>query len=297
MSSLRNATRNRPNTVKFANLILQIRTDRVANKVVFVVEGDSDITLFNMVLRNDNYFYCTPASGKGEVIEAVDKLKHLISNDIYGIVDADFDRILNNTYTDIFLTDKHDAEIMMLHSEFMTDFITEHTNTSSLFEMDIDGTSDALISSLMDACNKIGLVKLACTMLELNAMFKGINYSSKNCVSIDGFNLEVNIETLINEVIDRSPRVEQASYSDIFTKYNELVSAEHCFYQTANGHDFCQLLSCIFKQSFSSDRNVTDKVVEKYLRSKYTNEHFKTTNLYSQITTVTQGSTESSQVA
>ncbi|AZL83338.1 DUF4435 domain-containing protein (plasmid) [Aliivibrio salmonicida] len=297
MSSLRNAIRDRPNTVKFANLILQIRTDRVANKVVFIVEGDSDITLFNMVLRNENFFYCTPASGKGEVIEAVDQLKPLISNEIYGIVDADFDRILDNTYTDIFLTDKHDAEIMMLHSEFMTHFITEHTKTSSLVEINIDEAGDVLTSNLMGACNKIGLIKLACTMLGLNAKFKGINYWSKNCVSINGFNLEVNIETLINEVISRSPRVDPDSYSGIFAKYNELVNAEHCFYQTANGHDFCQLLSCIFKQSFSSDRNVTDKVVEKYLRSKYTNEHFKATNLYSQITTVTQGSTESSQVA
>ncbi|EMY6611157.1 DUF4435 domain-containing protein [Vibrio parahaemolyticus] len=297
MSSLRNATRERSDETKFSALLLQVQTDQVGNKIIFIVEGDSDITLFNMVLRDTDFFYCTPASGKVEVIDAVRKLKTRISNQVYGIVDADFDHLLEKTYTDTFLTDVHDSEIMMLHDEFMTDFITEHTRTASLVHMKIDEVGQKLMHDLMNVCNQIGLIKLACRLLDLNVRFKAMNYISCGAVAINGFDLTINIETLVDSAIERSPRGEQNNRADILSKYYELTSVGHCLYQTANGHDFCQLLAQVFKQPFSSDRNVTDKGVEKYLRSKYTKENFAQTNLYQQMTSLIETATEVGEVA
>lgn len=297
MSSLRSATRERSDETKFSALLLQIQTEQVSNKIVFVVEGDTDITLFNMVLRDTDFFYCTPASGKAEVIEAVRKLKTRVSNQIYGIVDADFDHLLENTHTDTFLTDVHDAEIMMLHNEFITDFITEHTKTDSLVHMKIDEIGQKLMNDLMDVCNKIGLIKLACRLLDLNVRFKGMNYTSCGAVTVNGFDLSINIEALIDSAIGRSQRAEQTNRVDIINKYNSLSGAGHCIYQTANGHDFCQLLAQVFKQPLSSDRKVTDKAVEKYLRSKYTKEDFAQTNLYEQMIALNETTAENEKVA
>ncbi len=297
MSSLKNATRERSDETKFSALLLQVQTDQVGNKIVFVVEGDSDITLFNMVLRNTDFFYCTPASGKAEVIEAVIKLRARISNQVYGIVDADFDHLLENTYTDTFLTDVHDAEIMMLHDEFITDFITEYTKTDFLAHMNIDEVGQSLMNDLMNVCNEIGLIKLACRLLDFNVRFKGMNYTSCGAVTVNGFDLSINIETLIDSAINRSPREEQTNFVDILRKYNELTAAGHCIYQTANGHDFCQLLAQVFKQPLSSDRNVTGKAVEKYLRSKYTKKNFARTNLYERMVALIETIPEVEEVA
>ncbi|ASJ41393.1 DUF4435 domain-containing protein [Vibrio vulnificus] len=297
MSSLRNTARERSDETKFSALLLQVQTEQVRNKIVFVVEGDSDITLFNMVLRNTDFFYCTPASGKNEVVKAVRKLKTRISNQVYGIVDADFDHLLENTYDDTFLTDVHDAEIMMLHDEFITDFITEHTKTDSLVHMKIDEVGQGLMNDLMSVCNKIGLIKLACRLLDLNVRFKGMNYTSCGAVMVNGFDLSINIEALIDSAIERSPREEQTNSECIINKYNELANAGHCIYQTANGHDFCQLLAQVFKQPFSSDRKVTDKAVEKYLRSKYTSENFAQTNLYERMVGIIKTTAEIEKVA
>nr|WP_102384025.1 DUF4435 domain-containing protein [Vibrio lentus]PMH60634.1 hypothetical protein BCU64_18390 [Vibrio lentus] len=297
MTSLMNAANSRGENTKFASLLLQVQTSSVGDKVVFVVEGDTDITLFNMVLRNDEFFYCTPASGKNEVIAAVTNLKTRISNDVYGVVDADFDHLLDNTYNDIFMTDKHDSEIMMLHNEFMTDFITEYSKTDTLYLMNIDAIGDALLGTLMDACHKIGLVKFTCKTLGLNANFKGMNYASTGSVSINEFDVTVNIDTLIDCVISRSQRVDTSNREDIISKYRELCDVDHCKYQTANGHDFCQLLSKVFSQPFSSDQNVNAKAVERYLRSKYTRDRFEHTSLYTQMISLVTSESEAGQVA
>ncbi|OOX56036.1 hypothetical protein BJL79_20530 [Vibrio parahaemolyticus] len=297
MSSLRDATRERSDETKFSALLLQVQTDHVGNRIIFVVEGDSDITLFNMVLRNTEFFYCTPASGKADVIEAVDRLRTRISNQVYGIVDADFDHVLEKTYNDTFMTDVHDAEIMMLHDEFITDFITEHTQNHILGPMQIDEVGQRLMSNLMSVCNEIGLVKLACRLLNLNVRFKGMNYFTSEAVTVNDFNVSINIQTLIEAAIRRSPRVEQTHCIDIYDKYVELNQAGYCIYQTANGHDFCQLLAQVFKQPLSSDRNVTVKGVEKYLRSKYTKENFERTNLYEQMIRLIETDAEVEEVA
>ncbi|TQP32829.1 DUF4435 domain-containing protein [Vibrio cholerae] len=297
MTSLRNATEERGNETKFASLLLQVQTNKVANKVVFVVEGDSDVTMFNMVLRNEQFFYCTPACGKFEVINSLPILKNRISNNVYGVVDADFDNLVGTSYSNIFMTDKHDAEILMLHSEFMTDFITEHTKTDTLLGINIDETSEQLMNNLMEICHQIGLIKLACKMLNLNVMFKGLNYFTSNSVSANGFNLTINIDNLIDSALSRSPRVNAVYRCMILDKYNELASAGHCMYQTANGHDFCLLLSQVFSQPFSSDKNVNDKAVERYLRSKYTTELFKETKLYQKMIATTGIDIETEKVA
>ncbi|EJB8409485.1 MULTISPECIES: hypothetical protein [Vibrio harveyi group] len=116
-------------------------------------------------------------------------------------------------------------------------------------------------------------------------------------MTVNGFDLSINIKTLIDSAINRSPREEQTNCVDILRKYNELTAAGHCIYQTANGDDFCQLLAQVFKQPLSSDRNVTGKAVEKYLRSKYTKKNFARTNLYERMVALIETIPEVEDVA
>ncbi|WP_439899181.1 hypothetical protein [Photobacterium leiognathi] len=250
-----------------------------------------------MVLRNDKFYYCTPSSGKGEVITLVDKLNESSGKDIYGIVDADFDHLTGQKYNNIFLTDKHDAEIMMLNDEFMSDFITEHTKTDFLTEMDIDNVSSTLLSDIINVCNLIGLVKFACNILDVNAMFKGLNYISEDIVLIDNFNVTVDIDLLISKVLERSPRADLSEKVNIIKKYDEICEVRHCHYQTANGHDFCLILSKVFCQNFSNDKNIKTKDVERYLRCKYTHEHFKKTELFKLISSIEENNRAPEMVA
>lgn len=283
MQSLRSSLSSRSQGAKYSSLLLSIRHESIGNRIVIVVEGDTDVTLFNMVLRKNEFYYCTPKSGKGEVIEFVKKLKKEVANKVYGVVDADFDHIIGKTYENTFMTDKHDSEVMMLNLNFMIDFLIEHTVTDKLQQIDINHDALELFNNIMSICNKIGILKLACKMIDLNVMFKGISYKASDSIIINNYDFIFDIDTLVDYVIERSPRVTSDDKEKILAKYYELLSENHCIYQTTNGHDFCQLLAETFKQSFSNDKKLNDKAVEKYLRSKYTLDHFIDTNLYKNI--------------
>lgn len=98
-------------------------------KVCVVVEGDDDIGLYGKFLDEKlMYFYAT-----GDCVYVLPIIQELsaYSDRIIGIKDADFDHLRGVCYAEsnMFLTDSHDCETMMLQKEAaVADLVYEYTH-------------------------------------------------------------------------------------------------------------------------------------------------------------------------
>ncbi|MGL4431186.1 MAG: hypothetical protein ACRCUW_00805 [Plesiomonas shigelloides] len=290
MKSLQQATRDRGDGVIFAQVKQHINTPSLKDKIVILVEGDTDITLFNLVFRHKALHYLTIQSGKPEVIKSVSNVRPVVENPLYGIVDADFDHIMGGRHEGVMLTDKHDSEIMMLNFEFMISFITEYLKTEFLCNCDIESKASHIFNGIMKVCHSIGVFKLVNAKYSLNMNFKGLSHLDAG-VEINNFDVCFNPDLFLAYIVGRSRRFDAGQVDFVLMKYKEELEKEYCSLQVSNGHDFCGILSLLFKQDFSNNKNISQKDVEVYLRSKYAFSMFKETQLHNQLVAVIENET------
>ncbi len=95
-----------------------IRLSRTQFKGIFVlVEGETDVRVYGRIFQNNEY-RTVVSNGKDNAIQALMLLEKEGAKDVFAIADADFDRLNSKDYEDhnIFLTDYHDLESMILNS-------------------------------------------------------------------------------------------------------------------------------------------------------------------------------------
>jgi hypothetical protein len=99
-----------------------------AGKVCVAVEGDDDISLYGKFL-NSQLVYFSPTGVCLFIVPILEQLPEYNSQ-LIGIKDADFDylRGVNYTLPNLFLTDTHDAETMMLQRSIINDIVYEYTH-------------------------------------------------------------------------------------------------------------------------------------------------------------------------
>ena len=97
-------------------------------KVCVVVEGEDDISLYGKFLNESLMFFYTT----GDCIYVVPIIKSLsqYENQLIAIKDADFDHLRGITYSEknLFLTDTHDSETMILKTGNVSDIVYEYTH-------------------------------------------------------------------------------------------------------------------------------------------------------------------------
>ena len=94
------------------------------NNAILIVEGDTDMKFYNSFVCDEKYLLKPDTlvdinDGKKEkVIEAIKKANEEGMKGIVGIVDADFDNLINVPFVEnLYRTDTHDLESMLLKSE------------------------------------------------------------------------------------------------------------------------------------------------------------------------------------
>lgn len=114
MNSIRKALADNEDEA-VARIRLILNTDVTAGKVLMVVEGKSDADLYKR-MYSPSKVEVDSAGGARQVRLVCDKLGKRYGTRFIGIKDADFD-VLNGTVypcSNLFLTDGHDVEIMVL---------------------------------------------------------------------------------------------------------------------------------------------------------------------------------------
>ncbi|MFT4529568.1 MAG: hypothetical protein ACJAYO_000255 [Thalassolituus oleivorans] len=251
------------------------------NKIIIIVEGGSDVRLFRGIFHFERT-KVEPIDGKKELLSAMKDLSVEYPEQVLAICDADHENITGTARMaeqySVYMTDSHDAELMMMQSPALESFIYEYTISE-----DVSAMKYSLFDMALRAAYPIGILRWINYESRLNLNFKGLNFNE--FVSIDNLELAIDTQSLVNILLERSalkPSFVDYSYLiseiDIYTQKNESGLQVCC------GHDVSNLIAILYRQkSVSTDKNMDVKKVELALRLSYQKEYFFDTKLFDRV--------------
>lgn len=263
---------------KINEIRLLLRHPSYKNKTIIIVEGETDIRLFRKILNHEK-LEIESVDGKKRLIEVMKKLLPDFKSSILGICDADHDHLFQlldeRSRYSIYITDQHDAEVMLLNSPALDSFINEFTTKEHASTI-----GAKILPAVFDSAYTIGLIRWINADEHLNINFKGLNFSL--FTSTEGISVTIDAEKLISELIIRSKnKLENCTKEYLNQKIEEYNKKQGCKFQVCCGHDLTNILSMIYRQpSISIDTNMDAKKIESTLRVGYNKHYFISTLLF-----------------
>lgn len=239
------------------------------NKILVIIEGDSDRKLFGCFFNLDNIKFHLHGSCDG-----MPSLLKNLNNDFIdrciAIKDADFDNLNNVVYTELpnlFLTDAHDIEMMAFDE-----------NAENKINSEFLGNKYA--SCVSDVINDLQWV----------SYLKWFNISNHICLIVnnfanlddiyDGFHI-IELEKCCNKI--DIVRANNGKCPDLFSKVTNFRKnmSTNDVKNLTNGHDVCTALSIFTKAHLG--QTVGKEYIASFIRAAYNFEAFKQTKLYCKI--------------
>ncbi len=249
--------------------------------LVIILEGSTDIRLFRSLLNSDSV--CLESvDGKNNLINVMKDLKEDRDISVIAICDADFDHINNlsgdREESDVYLTDVHDSETMLVDSPSLKSFIDEYSNHENHAE--INGQLKEIVLSV---AHEIGLFRLVNFNDKINLNMKSMNFN--NFINIYKLNIVLDKEQFLGDILTRSKSLKpEVDKEYLLGRYQEEKQLEHPVLQVCCGHDIANIVAMLYSQRWvSCVQNINKDKVESALRLAYTIEHFKSTALYTKI--------------
>lgn len=254
---------------KLNELRLDLSHPKNKNFSFVIVEGDSDIRLFRKLFNLNHCKVETIPGGNYKVEECVSTFITTYPL-VIGIRDADFLHLESQPYkkTNMFLTDYHDMEMMILsEDDVFSALLFEFTTLPQ--ELHQKKREDILL-----AIEHISFVKWLNVKENLAIPVASVN--SRNYPNTS------DIEEFLTSILEKSTAPKITAIELILEKFNVLKALKPHLMQLCNGHDFLMALSDIVKQS-QKGKNVSDESIASTCRVAYTRAHFQKTSLYEQI--------------
>lgn len=263
------------------DLANNIRMTRSLHKGAFLlVEGSSDMRVYERFVDKDHCMVM-PGFGRSKVIQTLEILENDNFKGILAIVDSDFSELdgIKPTSPNLFFTDTHDLETMIIKSKALYKVLDEYASTKELKKID-----KPIEEVIVESGLPIGYFRWLCTPKKFNLVLKFKYLPFDNF--LDRKTLEVDIEKLIKEVKINSenfPFDERLIKREIKT----LISNNNYDpWKVCSGHDLVEILTIGLKYTFGNKRakELTPEIVSGILRISYEYEHFQETLLYISIT-------------
>ena len=262
----------------------QITPDRIANSirllrsdhegVFLIVEGHSDKLIYERLV-NKQEVRVTIASGKNNAIKALSILeKEDNFRRVVAVIDADFSRIEQQIphSNNLFLTDEHDLEMMLIKSAAFDKLLKERGS-----EEKIKAFTEDIRETLLKLGQEIGKLRWLSLRNKLDLKSEGLKFVK----FIDKENLSINIDELIRSIKNNSKKPsldEQQIKQDL-----SVISDEnHDPWQLCCGHDFIDILAialCKVLGTWNAN-DVKTEVLERELRLAYELSYFYQTQIY-----------------
>ncbi|MEC6881744.1 DUF4435 domain-containing protein [Photobacterium piscicola] len=261
-----------------------------------LVEGETDIKLYGkLACRNISKLKVT--FGKKQMRDTYNILCERGFFRVVGIRDADFIRLNNNNKYDpdysqnIFLTDHHDSEGMVIQSQAFDDFLLEISKEDNVnsFQQKYGCTRNYLY----DLTYPLACLRLANKKFDLGLAFKPASPEG-NSLKFKKFICEKKLvylgnTKLINTVVEYSTnRGSNIKDRDvILEKLLSIMDLGLPVNEIANGHDLAEILFIICKKGLKSSNESLKGAssVESMLRLSYNKEYFALTELYKRLDT------------
>lgn len=253
-------------TDKINAIRLQLRHPSGSEKVWILTEGESDQKLFSGLIDSKNARVEWVHGGLASLCKAVETLSKE-TKQVIGIRDADFLHLENKSESipSLYLTDYHDAEMMMIASDkTMASLIAEY--------LDVDKYQPkTLREEILQSIAFLGYVRWYNHQQEVRLNFDGLALSK----FIDANTLSVQVEVCLHEIHVRSSGKRITIKVDVI---RSLQAGEVDLLQLCNGHDFGKVLALFVTKR--STQGISEREVGKALRLSYTKEEFQKTTLF-----------------
>jgi hypothetical protein len=259
-----------------------------------LVEGETDVKLYRKLSCRD-ISKIKVTFGKKKMRDAYNILNERGFSRVIGIRDADFIRLKGNDKFDsdyssnIFLTDNHDSEGMVLQSQAFDDFLLEVSKEDNVtaFQKKYGCTREYLYNlNFPLAC-----LRFANKKYDLGLAFKPTSPEG-NTIKFKKFICDKKVvylghEKLINTVVEYSTNrgADIKSREVILEKLLSVIALELPMPELANGHDLAEILFIICKKGLKSSNESLKGAssVESMLRLSYSKEYFYLTDLFKQL--------------
>ena len=256
-----------------------IRMTRTQFRGTFlIVEGQTaDLRVYKRLIDPEQV-QVTPAHNKDNALAVLEILENTNFLGVVAIVDADFWQLegVEPTSPNLFITDTHDLETMLLESPSLDKLLDEFGSEQKITNFTVNSKMEVR-QVLLAAARPIGYLRWVSQRSNLSLTFEGIVFSR----FIDRDTLHVDISELIREVKNKSRR-HDLNESDLQDKIDELTDSKHNSWDICCGHDLVGILSFGLYRVLGSNqrREVEPEVLEKFLRTGYESTYFLSTQLY-----------------
>ncbi len=265
--------------IKPESLAAYIKIELAANskskKMSMVVEGDLDKKIFERLYDKERFhvIFCSWYPGCRQFIDLCNALNPIYTERFLVIKDADFDRLngVSPSFSNLFLTDTHDIEMMMLTDNF-NKIISQTYNISNAKEQIDIVMHDIIHLSYIKWLNNVNDTKLKFDTIKVGHIYDGTK-----CVEIVDWVDYIKMDK-DNKNLEHIEEFTELSVQD-FEHRSQIDEKD--ILQLTNGHD---LISALERKIHSVTRhNVSIKKVKNLLANSYTKDDFEKTSLCNDI--------------
>lgn len=206
----------------------------------------------------------------------------------FGIIDSDFRKILGaeELPNNIFVTDDHDIEMMICHTESLAKVLNNYDSSQKID--DYEASNGSVRDFVLALSNQIGYLKLLHKRKNLNIELKHKNddneivlpsyekFLSKQCQI-------KSVEEMIRYLLQWSEshgKRPNKTFEEVVEAYKIESATEQDTWQLSNGHDFVYLLAYVIWKKIGCKRK-TRQELESDLVLAYEQEYFKNSSMYS----------------
>lgn len=253
------------------------------NKFTVLVEGIDDIKVYEKFFSKEKVnVYQT--NGCAKLVELVEKLDSLNLEDKFiGIKDADYD-VLNHVtypYPNLFLTDKHDLETMMISEEALESIMKEYLRYE---DMKNDRNDVDVHAFLQDAIGK--LRSLSYCRWYNDVYGSNWSFGTLKLSTMIHKDPALSYDCCLSFIKRLNPDASTIPTLSMLTDFEDAHSEHIDVFHLLRGHDLCDMINLLLKDhpySYKKTKVSLDKI-EAAFRLAYSGEIFRQTYLYSAIT-------------
>jgi len=259
----------------------EIRMTRTLHEGAFlIVEGDTDARFYKHIV-DIGKCRITIAHNRENAVQIVTILQGDNFPGFLAIVDADFDVLEGKVFTssNIFLTDTHDLETMVLRSPALEKLLLEMGSETKLDEF-VKGLGRELREVLLEEGLHLGYLRWVSLRHGHALKFEELKYRAFT----DLTTLTIDQSKLIKTIKDHSQKL-HLSDQELQQQIEAIRDETHDKWHVCCGHDLICLLSVGLHKAIGSYdwKEIEPEILERSLRLAYESAWFRDTGLYASV--------------
>ena len=241
-----------------------------------IVEGSSDALVYKRFMTETCRI--VPALGKVNATGALKMLEHDRLKGILAIIDSDFWQ-LDNIVPDspnLFTTDTHDLETMIIASEALEKVLEEFcVEQKNIFKR------SSLRAILFEIGKPLGFFRWISSSHHDNLCLRFKNLDFRKFIRIEGDQVSVHVPMMVHEV-----RLNTRSFmyreQDLVRKLEDLLAQNHADpWHVCRGHDLVDILTFLLRDIYGNRKakHLNEDILDALLRLAYEYRFFLKTRL------------------